>query len=84
MTCSIEKEIKLWLFTPTNKYQEELNWLILQAKYQQVVNSMADKQEERARETEDEYYNFVTEYPSSKHLEAAKRIHKEIQRLLNK
>lgn len=69
---------------PTNKYQEELNWLILQAKYQQAVNSMADKQEERARETEDEYYNFVTEYPSSKHLEAAKRIHKEIQRLLNK
>ena len=69
---------------PTNKHQEDLNWLILQAKYQQVVNSLADKQEERARETEDEYYNFVTEYPDSKHLDAAKRIHKEIQKILNK
>lgn len=69
---------------PTNKYQEELNWLILQAKYQQVVNSLTDKKEERARETEDEYYNFVTEYPNSKHIDAAKRIHKEVQKILNK
>ena len=69
---------------PTNKYQEELSWLILQAKYQQMVNSFDDKKEDRARETDDEYYNFITEYPNSKHLDAAKKIHKEVEKILNK
>ena len=69
---------------PTNKYQEELNWLILQAKYQQMVNSLDEKKEERARETEDEYYNFVTEYPDSKHSDSAKKILKEVQKILHK
>ena len=69
---------------PTNAYQEELNWLILQAKYQQVLNSVDQKKEDRARETEDEYYNFITEYPDSKHINAAQRINKEIKKILNK
>lgn len=69
---------------PTNKYQEELNWLILQSKYQQMVNSLDEKKEERARETEDEYYNFVTEYPDSKHSDSAKKILKEVQKILHK
>ena len=67
---------------PTNQYQEELNWLILQAKYQQVVNSVDNKREERARETEDEYYSFVTQHPDSKHIPAAEKIHKEISKIL--
>ena len=69
---------------PTNKYQEELNWLILQSKYQQMVNSLDEKKEERARETEDEYDNFVTEYPDSKHSDSAKKILKEVQKILHK
>lgn len=69
---------------PTNKYQEELNWLILQAKYQQMINSLDNKREDRARETNDEYYNFITEYPTSKHLDAAKKINKETEKTLNK
>lgn len=67
---------------PTNKYQEELNWLILQAKYQQLVNSLDSKREERARDTEDEYYSFVTQYPNSKHRAAAERIHKDLNKIL--
>ena len=67
---------------PTNKYQEELNWLILQAKYQQLVNSLDSKREERARDTEDEYYSFVTQFPNSKHRAAAERIHKELNKIL--
>jgi outer membrane protein assembly factor BamD len=69
---------------PTNAYQEELNWLILQAKYQQMLNSIDQKKEERARETEDEYYNFITEYPDSKHMNVAQKIIKEIKKILNK
>lgn len=67
---------------PTNKYQEELNWLILQSKYQQMVNSIDSKKEDRARDAEDEYYSFVTEYPDSKHRAAAERINKEIKKIL--
>ena len=67
---------------PTNSYQEELNWLILQAKYQQMVNSMDSKKEERAREAEDEYYSFITMYPESKHTTAAEKIKKEILKIL--
>ena len=67
---------------PTNKYQEDLNWIILQAKYQQLINSLDSKREERARDTEDEYYSFVTQYPNSKHVAAAERIHKELNKIL--
>ena len=67
---------------PTNKYQEELNWIILQSKYQQLVNSQDSKREERARDTEDEYYSFVTQYPNSKHITAAERIHRELNKIL--
>ena len=69
---------------PTNKYQEELSWIILQAKYQQTINSLDNKKEDRARETEDEYYNFITEYPNSKRIGEAQKIHKDIQKILNK
>ena len=63
------------------KFQEELNWIILQAKYQQTLNSFEDKKQERARETEDEYYSFITEYPDSKHRNAAERIGKEAKKI---
>ena len=66
---------------PTNKYQEELSWLILQANYQQMLNSIDNKKEERARDTEDEYYSFITEYPDSKHRNAAERIGKEAKKI---
>lgn len=67
---------------PTNKYQEDLSWLILQAKYQQTLNSVDTKKLDRARDTEDEYYSFITEYPESKHRNAAERIGKEMKKLL--
>ena len=67
---------------PSNRYQEEFSWLILQAKYQQMVNSLEEKKEERARDTQDEYYNFVTEYPSSKHRKEAEKMFVQIKKIL--
>lgn len=66
---------------PSNSYQEELNWLILQAKYQQMLLSIEEKKMERARDTEDEYYNFITEYPTSKHRKEADKILKETNKI---
>ena len=65
---------------PTNKYQEELNWIILQAKYQQLLHSLDSKRTELIIETEDEYYSFITQYPNSKHRNAADKIGKEIKK----
>jgi outer membrane protein assembly factor BamD len=68
---------------PTNQYQEQLSWIVLQAKYQQTIHSVDSKKEDRARDTEDEYYSFITEYPNSKHIAAAEKINKEIQKILH-
>ena len=67
---------------PSNKYQEEFSWLILQSKYQQMVNSFEEKKLDRARDANDEYYNFITEYPSSKHRKEADKISEKIKKIL--
>lgn len=66
---------------PSNKYQEEFSWLILQAKYQQMVNSFEEKKLERARDTQDEYYNFITEFPASKHRKEADKMLVQIKKI---
>lgn len=68
---------------PSNSYQEDFSWLILQAKYQQFALSIDEKRLERARDAQDEYYNFVTEYPSSKHRKEAEKMAVQIRKLLN-
>ena len=67
---------------PANKYLEEFNWIILEAKYQQMVNSVPELKLERARDAQDEYYSFITEYPESKHINAANNIGKAIKKVL--
>lgn len=66
---------------PSNKYQEEFSWLILRAKYQQMVMSYEDKKAERARDAHDEYYNFVTEYPDSKYRKEADKMLIQIRKI---
>ncbi len=69
---------------PSNSHQEELSWLVFLAKYQQMVNSFEEKRLDRARDTQDEYYSFITEYPDSKHRTQADRLYKDIEKILNK
>ena len=66
---------------PSNAYQEEFNWLIFQSKYQQMVNSFEDRKLERARDAQDEYYNFTTEYPNSKHRKEADKMLQTIKKI---
>ena len=66
---------------PSNKYQEDFSWLILQAKYEQMINSFEEKKLERARDAQDEYYNFVTEYPESKHRKEAEKMFVQIKKI---
>ena len=66
---------------PSNKYQEDFSWYILQAKYQQMINSFEEKKLERARDAQDEYYNFITEYPNSKHRKEADKMMVQIRKI---
>ena len=66
---------------PSNKYQEEFNWLIMQSKYQQMINSFEERKMERARDAQDEYYNFITEYPNSKHRKEADKMLVQIKKI---
>ena len=80
LSCEIVAKNALKKY-PSNKYQEDFSWLVLQAKYQQMQNSIEELKLERARETQDEYYNFVTEYPESKHRKEAERMFVQIKKI---
>lgn len=67
---------------PYTSLREELSILILRAKYEQAVNSVEEKKMERYRETVDEYYAFVNEFPESKYLKDAEQIFEESQKVL--
>lgn len=60
--------------TPERK--EELSMMILRARYQLAKESVPEKKNERFRNTVDEYFSFVNDYPESKFMAEAKRIHK--------
>lgn len=59
---------------PTTSYREELGMLILESKYEQAVQSVFEKKIERYRNTIDEYYNFINEFPDGKYRKQADRI----------
>ena len=47
-----------------------------------MINSYDQLKAERAREAQDEYYSFITEYPDSKHKNAAENMGKAIKKVL--
>jgi len=79
LSCEITAKNALKNY-PSNKYQEDFSWLILQAKYQQLVNSFEERKIERARDAQDEYYNFITEYPNSKRRKEAEKMMQQIRK----
>lgn len=69
---------------PDTKYREELSFLILKSKFVQAVNSIAEKQPERYRETIDEYYSFVNDFPESQFSREANKILSSSQSAIGK
>jgi len=58
---------------PESKYREELMFHLLKASYLLADNSIESKRRERFQNALDEYYSFISEYPSSKYSMEAKR-----------
>ena len=64
--------------------REEFSIMILRAKYQLAQQSVEEKRLERYRDTIDEYYGFMNEYPESKYLKDAQRIFAQSEKYVNK
>lgn len=65
---------------PYSKYKEELEMLILKARYQEANLSVIEKKSDRFRDVIDEYYSFVNNYPDSPFRSEADNILKIAQR----
>ena len=50
---------------PYSKYKEDLEMLVLKARYQEANLSVDEKKAERFRDVVDEYYSFINNYPDS-------------------
>lgn len=61
---------------PYSRYKEDLELLILKARYQEAAQSVAEKQEDRYRVVVDEYYSFINNYPDSPNRSEADNIFK--------
>ena len=65
---------------PYSKYKEDLELLILKARYQEARESIEEKKADRFREVIDEYYSYINNYPDTPNREEADNIFKIAQR----
>ena len=61
---------------PYSKYKEQLELLILKARYQEANQSTDEKKEDRFRVVIDEYYSFINDFPESEDRDEADNIFK--------
>ena len=64
--------------------KEELSILVLRAKYHLARQSVVEKRVERFRDTIDEYYAFLNEFPESQYMREAKNILNHSERVVAK
>ena len=80
-SCVITAQNALKNF-PATIYREELSMLILDAKYQQAVQSFEVTKLDRYRNTIDEYYNYINEFPAGKFRKQADKIFNESKKIV--
>ena len=68
---------------PYSKYKEDLEMLILKARYQEALNSVEERKADRFRDVLDEYYSFINNYPDSPKREEADNIQKIANRYVH-
>lgn len=61
---------------PYSKYKEDLELLVLKARFQEAENSVDERKADRYREVIDEYYSFINNYPDSPNKNEADNIFK--------
>lgn len=81
LACIITAQNALKDYPYTN-IREDISLLILKARYGMAVYSIEERQQERYRETVDEYYSFKNEFPDSKHIKEADKVFREASKAL--
>lgn len=79
--CAVTAQNALHKY-PGNKFQNELSWLILISKYEQVIRSVEELKQERAQDAIDECYNYLTEYPDTKHKKEIDKMKRELEKIV--
>ena len=69
---------------PYSKYKEQLEMLVLKARYREASESVDENKEERFRTVIDEYYAFINDYPDSKYRKEADGIFKVADKFINR
>ncbi len=67
---------------PENDHREELTFIILQSKHQQAIQSVQEMKMDRYRDTADEYYNYINEFPNGRFRREAERIFSDVSRVI--
>ena len=68
---------------PYSKYKEDLEMLVLRARFKEASESVLEKKLDRFRTVIDEYYSFVNDYPESKMRKEADNIFKIANKYVN-
>ena len=68
---------------PYSKYKEQLEFLILKARFNEASESVEEKKEERFNTVIDEYYAFVNDYPDGPNRKEADNIFKIASKHVN-
>ena len=68
---------------PYSKYKEELEMLVLRARFKEASESVVEKKLDRFRTVIDEYYSFINDYPESKMRKEADNIYKIANKHVN-
>ena len=69
---------------PYSKYKEDLEMLVLRARYKEASERVVEKKLERFRTVIDEYYSFINDYPDSKMRKEADNIFKIADKYVNR
>ena len=67
-----------------NQYREEILYFTAMASYKYALNSVEEKKRERYMTFIDDYFNFVSEYPQSKHKAELDGIYKKVSKIVKK
>ena len=68
---------------PYSKYKEQLEFLILKARFNEASEREDEKKEERFNTVIDEYYSFINDYPDSQNRKEADNIFKIASKHVN-
>jgi len=67
-----------------NIYREDILYFVAMSAYKYAENSVADKKHERYLSFVDDYYNFVSEFPESKHRRELDNIYERVNRIVKR